>query len=161
MESAFEAKYNDWWKEQVILGNIPDRDATIRCRCHRDIMRDILYTSLVETLDVSTKYNNPKDKFKCIPRNKNKVDWMLESLQEIYDSTVFGEQCMIDVMYVHRIFWNVLSKKERVEVRKYIRKEPTIVKNEEVVFKWIGGWKTFSKIMCIVYQKSFDYREVH
>lgn len=161
MEFHYKIIYESWWKKQVMLGNIPDRDISVRCRCHINIMNDILYTTVVDQLDASTEYNKPNKRFQCIQKGVDKVKWMLEALQVIYDNTIFGEQCMIDVMYVHRIFWNILKEEDRKEIREYISNQPTIIKDEEVVFKWIGGWKLFSKIMCIVYQKSFEYKEVH
>jgi hypothetical protein len=153
----FEDIYKDWWEPQVELGNIPKRTFETRCRCHPDIVNDIMFNDLLLSLDQSYSYNKPK--IYCI--HYNPVEWIIDKLQDIYEDTIFGYQCYQDVSNIHSIFWKKLNKKERQEVRDYISTEPCIVENGDVIFNWKGGWSDFSLVMCAVYQKSFDHIEIN
>ncbi len=157
----FHKIYNFWWKYQVILDNIPDRKYETTCRCHPYIINKILFSKIIYELDSSFEHNLPDHNLTFIPDNYDKINWMIESLSIIYDQTIFGLQCYTNVYNVHKIFWSVLTYKQRKYIRDYLNTNPKIIKNKILFFTWHGGWEKFSYIMCIVYQKSFDNSENH
>lgn len=157
----FEHIYQDWWQPQVELGNIPSRTFETRCRCHPKIVDDIMFNDTILNLDQSYSYNQPKKTFLNIHKYRDPVDWMIDRLQDIYEDTMFGYQCLQDVSNIHALFWRKLSNVERQEIRDFIAEEPDITETGDIVFIWRGGWKDFSLIMCAVYQKSFDHIEIN
>jgi hypothetical protein len=162
VKCEFECIYEDWYDPQVKLGNIPSRTFETRCRCHPNIVNEIINNDLLLNLDQSYYYNHPKKNFNFIPEDYDKVIWVIDRLQDIYEDTIFGNQCIEDVKNIHFIFWRKLNKTERKDIRRYINTRPIIIdKTEgEIVFKWCN-WKEFSIIMCAVYQKSFDHIEIN
>jgi hypothetical protein len=162
IQKYFGDIYDDWWVHQVELGNIPPRSCETICRCHPNITRSIVFEDFISKLDPSYEYNEPKIYFRNIPKNTNKVDWLIDKLQDIYEDSIFGHQCMEDVNNIHALFWRKLNKNERQLIRDFIDSEPNIVDKEgDIVFRWIGGWKEFSLVMCAVFQKSFDHIEIN
>jgi hypothetical protein len=161
LNKNFQSIYEDWWYPQVELCNIAARTFETRCRCHPKIVYDIMFNDTILNLDQSYSYNQPKKNFLNIPENRDPVDWMIDRLQDIYEDTMFGHQCLQDVSNIHALFWRKLSTVERQEIRDFIAEEPDITETGDVVFIWRGGWKDFSLIMCAVYQKSFDHIEIN
>jgi hypothetical protein len=142
----FEFIYKNSWLPQVELGNIPDRQFETCCRCHSNIIEDILYNELL-FIKESKQYNEPNKDYLVMPRDCDKVNWMVNAIEDIFDDTVYGYQCMEDVKNIHKIFWNILNNNERKSVKYYVDFEL--------------GWKEFSLLMCAIFKKSFEYIEKH
>ena len=76
------------------------------------------------------------------------MDWIIDRLQDIYEATIFGHQCLQDVSNIHILFWRKLSKAERQEIRDFIDGEPSIFENDDIITKdlLITNYVTFGKM---------------
>jgi hypothetical protein len=161
VEKKFNKIYKKWWENQVLLGNVPHRSFNTSCRCHPNINKEIIYTDLMSYIKKSDKYIEPNLNFrKIIPKYNNIDDMeyhMLDILDNIYTYTLLGFECFENVNNAHRIFWQHLSSFQRKKIINFVKIAPYSI-GEEI---WTGGWEKFSLIMCVVYQRSFDFIEIN
>jgi hypothetical protein len=170
--NQFDIMYQDTWQPHVILGNIKSRTFETSCKCHPNILEEIVLDYLKDDNDMSKaiilcgefEYNKPMCMdYEILPDGCDRILWMVSKLQDVYECAVCGYPCFENVKNVHEIFWSSkFTDEEREAVRTFCATKPsirTVLKGGRVHnFNWCGGWSAFSLTMCGLFQLSFDVK---